>query len=386
MSDVDSCTHTLKAAYSVLICFLYLLVGLALILLNKWILKDVHFPYPIFLSGLGVMASAIFAWTLVILGYVELVNKEAVAGKLWYQRVLPVGLAHAGTLSLGNMAYLLLDVGFIQMLKSFTPVIIIMVCYMANIDSPTIPVIYCVVVIAIGVAITTSFVPKFHLLGLFVMFLSQLTEAVRLVFTQFFLQKLKFGIVESQCVLAPASAFWLIVASVLFEFPAMYQFGAWRIFFDNIHLFVVASMMGVTVNFLAYMVIQAAGSLMVKMLGTVRSIFTISIGVVFFHEIFTVKEILGYGIALIGFIGYNLAKTGYLDDNRCLNQSPVVLLLPVLAKMGINIRSSRRWGSGGSIDDPKDMKDGDDSITEMENGKGFTGTGSTFGDSSPRRN
>lgn len=48
-------------------------------------------------------------------------------GWLWYRRVLPVGFAHASTLALGNAVYLLLNVGFIQMLKAFTPVMILLV-------------------------------------------------------------------------------------------------------------------------------------------------------------------------------------------------------------------------------------------------------------------
>jgi hypothetical protein len=37
-----------------------------------------------------------------------------VEGVLWYKRVLPVGLAYAGTLAFGNTVYLFLNVGFIQ--------------------------------------------------------------------------------------------------------------------------------------------------------------------------------------------------------------------------------------------------------------------------------
>lgn len=48
------------------------------------------------------------------------------------------------------------------------------------------------------------------------MLLAEITEAVRLVLTQFLLQNLKFGIVEGQYVLAPASAFWLFTASALY--------------------------------------------------------------------------------------------------------------------------------------------------------------------------
>ena len=99
----------------------YMFIGPALILLNKYILHNLAFPYPMFLSCLGVATSGLVAQVAVRAGYVVLQRKEQVEGALWYRRVLPVGLAHAGTLAFGNSVYLLLPVGFIQMLKSFTP-------------------------------------------------------------------------------------------------------------------------------------------------------------------------------------------------------------------------------------------------------------------------
>ena len=49
-----------------------------------------------FLSGLGVAVSGLVAQIIVRTGFVTLQRKETVEGSLWYRRVLPVGLAHAG--------------------------------------------------------------------------------------------------------------------------------------------------------------------------------------------------------------------------------------------------------------------------------------------------
>lgn len=174
---------------AVSICTVYVVVGLGLIILNQYILKDLHFPYPMFLSGLGVLASAIFSRILVRIGYAKITKRDAVEGILWYQRVLPVGLASAGTLAFGNMVYLYLDVGFIQMLKSFTPVVIILFGYLANVETPTMPVVYSVTLISIGIAATCTFRPTLSVIGLTVMMLSAVTEAVRLVLTQFLLKQ-----------------------------------------------------------------------------------------------------------------------------------------------------------------------------------------------------
>ena len=307
---------------TLVICALYVVVGLGLIILNQYILKDLHFPYPMFLSGLGVLSSALFARVLIRLGYASNSRREAVEGILWYQRVLPVGLASAGTFAFGNMVYLYLDVGFIQMLKSFTPVVIILFAYLASVETPTMPVIYSVILISIGIAATCSFRPTLNVLGLFIMLLSAVMEAVRLVVTQYLLKQLKFGVIEGQYVLAPASALWLFIASAIFEFRAMYENNAVGIILENFSFFLLACVAGVIVNFMSYSVIQATNSLTMKMLGTLRSIVTIGVGVGMFGEVITIREAEGYMVALVGFVMYNLASSGFFD------KYPLMLVTP----------------------------------------------------------
>jgi uncharacterized membrane protein len=306
---------------TLILCTIYMFVGPSLIMLNKYILHDLHFPYPMFLSGLGVLVSGLVAQFMVRAGYVTLQRKEAVEGVLWYKRVLPVGLAHASTLAFGNIVYLYLEVGFIQMLKSFTPVVMMVVSYFANIDTPTKPVFMSIIVIAMGTATTCSFTPDLNLVGIAIMFCSEAAEAIRLVLTQFFLQNLKFGVVEGQYVLAPASAFWLFLASFVFEFDEMRKNGAINIILSNPLLFLAASSMGLAVNFLSYLVIQATSSLTMKVLGTLRNILTIFLGVMFYSETIDANEWIGYMIALLGFVAYNAAKSGYWDSSPLLPTS-----------------------------------------------------------------
>jgi drug/metabolite transporter (DMT)-like permease len=303
---------------TVILCTVYMCIGPSLILLNKYILHNLHFPYPMFLSGLGVLVSGIVAQVLVRTGYVTLQRKEAVEGILWYKRVLPVGLAHASTLAFGNTVYLYLPVGFIQMLKSFTPVVMMIVSYIASIDTPTKPVILSIVIIAFGTATTCSFTPVLNIVGIAIMFAAETAEAIRLVLTQFFLQNLKFGVVEGQYVLAPASAFWLFLASFVYEFDSMRKTGAFSVVASNPLLFLAASSMGLAVNFLSYLVIQSTSSLTMKVLGTLRNILTIFLGVLFYNETVEANEWLGYMVALVGFVVYNIAKSGYWDSSSVL--------------------------------------------------------------------
>jgi drug/metabolite transporter (DMT)-like permease len=295
---------------------IYIFIGPALIIINQYILKTLHFPYPMFLSGLGVLFSGVFAKLLVRFQFVKLERLEAIEGSLWYRRVLPVGLSFAATLTFGNMVYLYLDVGFIQMLKSFTPVMIMITGYIAKVDIPTVPVWVSVLVITVGTIFTCSFTPTLNILGIFIMFLSETAEAIRLIMTQFFLQHLKFGIIESQYVLAPACAFWLFLASLCFEFPKMASSGGFDIILSNPAPFLVAGLTGIGVNFISYFVIQYTSSLSMKILGTIRNVIMVFVGVLFYNEVISTSEALGYSISLAGFIAYNLAKMGYFDGGH----------------------------------------------------------------------
>ena len=79
-------------------------------------------------------------------------------------------------------------------------------------------------------------------------------------------------------------------------------------------IFFAASFMGLGVNYLIYLVIQATSSLTMKVLSTIRNIGIIFIGVAAYGEIVTFNQGLGYTIALIGFAGYNAAQMGYWKE------------------------------------------------------------------------
>jgi len=97
-------------------------IGLSgtVILYNKWILAYYGFPYPIALTIWHMTFSSALAFAVVRLGYVEACNMSA---ETYVKAVVPIGACFAGTLWLGNAAYLYLSVSFIQMLKVRLPLI-----------------------------------------------------------------------------------------------------------------------------------------------------------------------------------------------------------------------------------------------------------------------
>ena len=187
-----------QIAWTGVICSLYMVVGPALVLLNKQILKEGGFAYPMLLSSLGLCFSALTAHTLAALGWITVGKQGVVTRSFWLNRVLPVGACHAATLAFGNAQYLYMGVALVQFLKAFTPIVVTAVAALLLNDRPSKRVVIALVVLCAGTAVTAADDVAVTALGLFLAAGSASTEAVRLVLTQFVLQDCRFTLWESQ--------------------------------------------------------------------------------------------------------------------------------------------------------------------------------------------
>lgn len=79
------------------------------------------------------------------------------------------------------------------MLQAFTPVIAMACAFVAGLEVPHFKLVLSVLVIAGGVAAASFGAVDFSVMGIFIMFLSELTESIRLIMTQMLLQGYKFN-------------------------------------------------------------------------------------------------------------------------------------------------------------------------------------------------
>lgn len=291
-------------------CLLYMFVGPALILVNKKIMVDLEFSYPLVVSSIGLAATSVLSHFVVrVLKTVELEHKEKVTNRFYLRNMVPVGIAMAATLAFGNAVYLHLGVALIQMLKAFTPVIVMIGLVLANIERPTWQVVACVAGISVGTAVNCSGTMDYSGFGLLLMFGSETFEAVRLVLTQKLLQNEKFGVVEGQYWLAPASFFSLVAfATMKGEYGEIMSTGASEIFWSNKELFFASAFLGIVVNLASFLVVRVTSSVMLKVLNIARTAGLVLFQVVFAGEVITSQQFLGYAVTLAAFAGYNYFK------------------------------------------------------------------------------
>ena len=129
-------------------------VGPALILTNKKILKDIGFAYPMLVSGLGQASSAVGSFIVIrVLRLQTLLNAHLVRWDFYLRNMGVVGAATAASLCFGNAGYLFLTVSFVQILKAFTPVFVVVMLYCTAVETPSRRVCFAVFMICVGTSI-----------------------------------------------------------------------------------------------------------------------------------------------------------------------------------------------------------------------------------------
>lgn len=162
-----SALKVLRAACATL---LYLVAGPSLIFLNKHIMVEVGFPYGAFLSLLGVGTSAVVANAALALGLAPSEQVAAMTARFYAARVAPIGLALAGTLVFGNMAYLHNSVAFVQILKAFAPVVLLCLLFCSRLERATPILVASIAVIVAGTVVAVQGELHCSPLGVAIMF------------------------------------------------------------------------------------------------------------------------------------------------------------------------------------------------------------------------
>jgi hypothetical protein len=279
-----------------------------LIFLNNYLLRDHGFGYPMMLCSMGVTSSWVISFALVKTGRVTL-KHEALITRRWYTRhIVPIGFLGALSLGFGNYAYLYLSVSFIQMLKAAVPAVTMCVMYTAGLEQLHHKTLTGVVIVTLGTMIATYGEVKFSMLGLLMMMMSELSEALRMAFYQYLLGNLKFDMIEGLYVMGPASLVFLWLGIAVFELDDFIHNDGAYIMLEAPLYFLCAALMGFCVNYLSLAVVSAMGGVGFKVMGQAKNAAVILGAMVIFGNPVTIIQGFGYLTSIIGFYVYQKGK------------------------------------------------------------------------------
>jgi len=204
----------------------------------------------------------------------------------------------SGSLILSNTAYLYLSVSYIQMLKAFTPVAILIISWISRIAEPNRKLAVIVFMISIGVALASHGELRFNLIGFITQAAAVAFEASRLVMIQILLHGMKMDPLVSLHYYAPVCAVinlaCLPFTEGLAPFYELARIGP-LVLISNAS---VAFLLNVAAVFL----VGVGSGLVLTLAGVFKDILLITGSVILFGSVITPLQIFGYAIALGGLI------------------------------------------------------------------------------------
>lgn len=275
------------------------------IVYNKYLLVNLHFPYPVFLTTFHMAFAAV--GTRLLARYTNLLDGLAnvdMTMERWYRNILPIGVLFSASLILSNMAYLHLSVPFIQMLKAFTPVAVLIISFSFGLKQLSTTLTAIVVMISFGVATASYGELEFNMTGFIFQVLAIAFESTRLVMVQVLLQGLKMDPLVSLYYFSPVCGALNMMVLPLLEglqpFRALAQLGP----------LVLLSNAGVAfgLNVASVFLIGAASSLTLTLAGVLKDILLIIGSMWILGSTVTGLQFVGYGIALAGLVLFKTHK------------------------------------------------------------------------------
>ncbi|KAJ6595856.1 triose-phosphate transporter family-domain-containing protein [Mycena vulgaris] len=278
---------------------IWMALSISVILYNNHLFHTLEFKFPIFLVTwhltLATIGTRVLQRTTHLLDGTKDVNMNK---DMFLRSILPIGLLFSGSLILSNSAYLYLSISYIQMLKAFNPVAVLLISWTFRIAEPNRKLALIVCMISFGVALTSSGELHFNILGFIIQAAAVCFEASRLVMIEILLHGMKMDPLVSLHYYAPICALinlcFLPFTEGLAPFYQLARIGP-LILISNA---AVAFFLNVAAVFL----VGVGSGLILTLAGVFKDILLITGSVILFTAHVSPLQIFGYSVALAGLV------------------------------------------------------------------------------------
>ncbi|PIL23337.1 transporter [Ganoderma sinense ZZ0214-1] len=280
---------------------IWIVLSSAVIIYNNYLYNTLQFRFPVFLVTwhltFAAIGTRVLGKTTHLLDGVKDVNMSK---DVFLRSILPIGLLFSASLILSNTAYLYLSVAYIQMLKAFVPVAILLISWTFRIQDPNKRLGMIVLMISSGVALASRGELHFNLIGFIVQAAAVVFEASRLVMIEILLHGMKMNPLVSLHYYAPVCALINLLVLPLTEgFAPFYE-----IMRVGPLILLSNAAIAFLLNIAAVFLVGAGSGLVLTLAGVFKDILLITGSVLIFGAQITPVQVVGYSIALVGLILY----------------------------------------------------------------------------------
>ena len=276
----------------------WMVQGISMIFFNKLLLTTWGFKFPFFLTMwhmiFATVVTQVLSRTTTML---PAVKENRVSYNEHMRKFIPMSLLYAISLVLGNSAYKFISVAYIQMLKSSSPVIVLLLAICAGREKPSLVQLLITSTISLGVILATVGELKFNLLGFMIQFSAVFCECSRSLIMDLLLANKKIDSLSMLYYMAPFSSLTLAIGFLYMESAQLLE----AKFTPNLLVALFLNgCLSFSLNIAVIMVINNASVIVMSACGPLKDILLVVLSVLFFRTEVSSLQVVGFGISLFG--------------------------------------------------------------------------------------
>ncbi|KAL1819055.1 hypothetical protein DCAR_0415297 [Daucus carota subsp. sativus] len=283
--------------------------NIGVLLLNKYLLSNYGFKYPIFLTMCHMTACSLLSYVAIV--WMKMVPLQTIRSRPQFLKISALSLVFCGSVVSGNVSLRYLPVSFTQAIGSTTPFFTAVFAYMMTKNREAWLTYAALIPVVTGVVIASGGEPSFHLFGFIMCVGATAARALKSVLQGILLtsEGEKLNSMNLLLYMAPVAVMFLLPATLLMEHNVVGITVAlarndvkiiWYLLFN--------SALAYCVNLTNFLVTKHTSALTLQVLGNAKGAVAVVVSILIFRNPVSVTGMMGYFLTVIGVILYSEAK------------------------------------------------------------------------------
>ncbi|XP_022939307.1 probable sugar phosphate/phosphate translocator At3g11320 [Cucurbita moschata] len=283
--------------------------NIGVLLLNKYVLSNYGFKYPIFLTMCHMTACSLFSYLAI--AWFKVVPLQTLRSRLQFFKISALSFIFCISVVFGNISLRYLPVSFNQAVGATTPFFTAVFAYLMTLKREAWLTYVTLIPVVTGVIIASGGEPSFHLFGFLICIAATAARALKSVLQAILLSAdgEKLNSMNLLLYMAPMAVVFLLPATLVLEDNVIGITRALAI--DDIKIIwylLFNSSLAYFVNLSNFLVTKHTSALTLQVLGNAKGAVAVVVSILIFRNPVSVTGMMGYTMTVMGVILYSQAK------------------------------------------------------------------------------
>ncbi|XP_023757194.1 probable sugar phosphate/phosphate translocator At3g11320 [Lactuca sativa] len=283
--------------------------NIGVLLLNKYLLSNYGFKYPIFLTMCHMSSCALLSY--IAIAWMKIVPLQTIRSRVQFVKISALSLIFCASVVSGNISLRYLPVSFNQAIGATTPFFTAVFAYLMTLKSEDWLTFITLIPVVTGVVIASGGEPSFNLFGFIMCVGATAARALKTVVQGILLtsEGEKLNSMNLLLYMAPIAVILLLPATMYMEENVVgITIALARQDFGIIWLLIFNSSLAYFVNLTNFLVTKHTSALTLQVLGNAKGAVAVVVSILIFRNPVSVTGMAGYTLTVLGVILYGEVK------------------------------------------------------------------------------